>query len=155
MARLPDALKTYLTSDATLMATASQVLDMSTVSPEGLKLDDLMNDASDNPFGDTISTIYIKWSTITRTPSSITQDERGFVEFYFYANTYTLTAIMRERVRVLLKDGTDIQFTEPSDGWQAGFTWVGGDILYQSDPNLANVRFERSRYQFMNLRELC
>lgn len=154
MTTLFAALKAFLEADATLMTTCEQVLDMESVGAEGLSYDAIQDDASTNPFGGVLATIFVNWSTLNKLSNRLEQDEQGFVELYFYANTYAKIGTMRERVRYLLRDGVEIEFNEPSDGWQCGFFWAGGDILRVRDPELNNTRFERSRYRYMNIRSL-
>lgn len=154
MTTLQTAFRTFLLADATLMTTCDQVLDADNVGVDGLKFDHLQDDASANPFA-IAATIYVNWTTINRLSNLVEQDEEGFVELYFYATTYAEIATMRERVRALLVDGVEIGFDEPTDGWQCGFFWAGGDILRKTDPALANTRFERSRYRYMNIRSLA
>lgn len=155
MTTLFAAFKTFLEADGTLMGTADQVLDMESVGPAGLTYDDIQDDASDNPFSGVLATVFVNWSTLNKLSNRLVQDELGFVELYFYANSYATIGTMRERVRALLTDGVEIEFDEPSDAWQTGFYWVGGDILRVRDPELNNTRFERSRYRYMNIRSLA
>lgn len=154
MATLQTAFRAYLQADATLMATCEQVLDADSVGKEGLTFEALQDDGDASPFA-VKATIFVNWTTINRMSNRVEQDEEGFVELYFYAISYDAIGTMRERVRAMLGDGVEIEFDEPSDGWQCGFYWAGGDILRKRDPSLDNTRFERSRYRYLNIRTIA
>lgn len=159
MAGLHAATKTYLKADATLYTVggtglAKNILDITDVGREGLKIDNLKA-AGQSGQPKIAPSIYLNWVDENPMPNAPSAPDgsvlavRGFLEIYFYEHmAYTTITAMRRRVYTLLHqqrvviDGPDYLYA---------FIWAG-DVLEQDDPYLEGVSMERSRFEFHYLR---